>query len=115
MNHSTEDFDAALAAFEQAYTDLVNAEHTRRGWTADVHRFMFEHETGPKYVRVVQQRTGGGMGRSVYAFVRRSDGAILYPAGWRGPVTKPHGVRGSIYAEDHGISCCGPFGMKTLR
>lgn len=110
----TQDFDTALEGFKAAYTKLVQDEHTARGYTSEVHAFVFEHESGPKYVRVLQRRLHGDS-RSVYAFVRKADGAIMYPAGWRGPVTKPHGVRGSIYAADFGISCCGPYGMKTLR
>lgn len=107
-------FNRALDGFIDAYTKLVADEHTRRGWTHEVHAFTFEADNrNVKYVRVTQSH--GVSGKSVYAFVRREDGAIMYPAGYRGPVTKPHGVRGNIYSADHGISCCGPFGMKTLR
>lgn len=116
----TQDFDTALEGFKAAYTKLVQDEHDqmtqglRTHGYSEVNDFVFEHESGPKYVRVLQRRLHGNS-RSVYAFVRKADGAIMYPAGWRGPVTKPHGVRGSIYAADFGISCCGPYGMKTLR
>lgn len=109
-----EDFETALDGFLIAYQELVQAEPKKRGWFNVVHASTFEADNRTtKYVRVTQTRHGGG--RSVYAFVRREDGAIMYPAGWRGPATKPHGVRGNIYSADHGISCCGPFGMKTLR
>jgi hypothetical protein len=58
--------------------------------------------------------------------VRKEDGAILYPAGLKGPFIakqdkgRPVGsqssstVRGSIYDTRTWDACVGPYGVKTL-
>lgn len=60
-----------------------------------------EIQMGRKYARVVTDS-------SVHTFVNLENGDILKAASWKAPA--PNGVRGSIFAEDYGMSCVGPFG-----
>ena len=62
-------------------------------------------EPGRKYARVV-------VGDSVHTFVRIADGAILKAGSYRAPAK--NGERGSIYAEDFGMSVIGPYGALYL-
>lgn len=124
MNITPEQLEAGIDRFKRAYAAMVRADYTARGYlkagdvptdyglAGGVHGFTLEHEGGPKYVRILMAQ---GSSRSVRAFIRRSNGDLLYPAGYRGPVTKPSGIRGNIFAADHGMSAMGPYGMRTLR
>lgn len=108
-----ERFEDALAAFVLACA-TIQEDYLVRNFP-HVALSTFEIESGPKYTRLVQVGANNG-GRSVHAFVRNQDGAILYPAGWRGPQLKGKTpVRGSIYAVDHGASCMGPHGVRSQR
>ena len=51
--------------------------------------WVFDTETGRKYVKVIKWPAEGD-DSSIYCFVRLSDGAILKPASWKSPAT---GVR----------------------
>ena len=62
-------------------------------------------EPGRKYARVV-------VGDSVHTFVDKTTGEILKAGSWRAPAK--NGVRGSIFAEDFGMSCVGPYGALYL-
>lgn len=107
----SQDFDAALQSFVD-YCAQVNHAHTTKHYL-NVPLALFELESGPRYVRIVHSSNGSG--RSVAGFVRREDGAILYPAGWKGPYLKgKHAVRGNIY-DRATWTCVGPYGVKTLR
>ena len=106
-----ESFEHALHAFVLACGDISDT-HTVRHYP-NVPLSTFDIESGRVYTRIVCAHAGS---RSVHAFVRNSDGAILYPKGWRGPQTKGKTpVRGSIYAPDHGASAMGPYGVKAQR
>ena len=62
-------------------------------------------ENGRKYARVV-------VGDSVHTFVNKTTGEILKAASWKAPAK--NGVRGSIFAEDFGMSAVGPYGALYL-
>jgi hypothetical protein len=62
-------------------------------------------ELGRKYARVV-------VGDSVHTFVNKENGDILKAASFRAPAK--NGVRGSIFAEDFGMSCVGPYGALYI-
>jgi len=63
-----------------------------------------EFKKGGKYWKVIATtvtRCNRPTGRSVYAFIRRSDGAILRPATWSSPELRTkHPVRGYITDDD---------------
>jgi hypothetical protein len=59
---------------------------------------------GRRYAKVVVTDEGN---RSVYCFVDTTTGDILKAANWKAPAK---GVRGSIYAEDHGASAVTAYG-----
>ena len=60
---------------------------------------------GRKYVKVV-------VGDSVHTFVNRENGDILKAASYKAPAK--NGVRGSIFAEDFGMSAVGPYGALYI-
>ena len=62
-------------------------------------------ENGRKYAKVV-------VGDSVHTFVNKENGDILKAASWKAPAK--NGVRGSIFAEDFGMSVVGPYGALYL-
>lgn len=110
-----EDFDFYLEQFEQTITRVMLDEFKRRNWTSDVRAFEVEHESGPKYVRVVVRRLHGNS-RSVYAFVEKATGDVYYPAGWKGPQRKgKQPVRANIYDQASINAVVLPFGMRTQR
>jgi hypothetical protein len=70
---------------------------------------------GAKYAKLVARGNGGG---GCYGFVRKSDGAVLYAAGWKKPFigkTEATTVRGNIFDADTWASCIGPYGVLTLN
>jgi hypothetical protein len=98
-------FDDAVQQFVAIATEV---NHAGTAHFTHVPPTAFTIDNNAKFVRV-------NMGTSVYAFVDRATGDIIYPAGWRGPVRKPSGVRGNIYDADHGRQACRTYGLRTLR
>lgn len=101
MSNTTPEFDAALIAFVDAYQTRINTYYR-----TNYERLTpptISSEAGPKYVRIVSDN---GTQRSVSAFIRKADGAILKPAGWKAPFiakggpNAPATVRGSIYTNN---------------
>lgn len=66
---------------------------------------------GPRYAKVIST-PGMGAGRSVWAFVDLANGDILKPAGWNKPAKH---ARGSVMADDFGVSSCTQYGPRYLR
>lgn len=64
-----------------------------------------EVSEGKKYYKV----TADG---SVMAFIDKVTGDIYMPASWAKPAKH---VRGNVNAEDYGISCTTPYGIKYLK
>lgn len=73
----------------------------------------FECSWGPKYVKVfsVEYRNSSYYSRHVYCFIDRYTGDIYKAASWNKPAKH---VRGNIFADDKGLSCCTPYGIKYL-
>lgn len=69
-------------------------------------------EFGHKFARITQ-RDKGSSGCQVYCFVDLNTGDLLKAASWKTPAR--NGVRGNIFADDFGLSCCDVFGLKYLR
>lgn len=95
------DFDSALNNFLTAINDGQKRQAQTYGnlkWSDDpsdpnAYFVPVSVENGKRYVRVVVSR-GGGVSRSVYCFVDKTDGSILKAAGWKAPAK---GKRGSIF------------------
>tara|TARA_R110000824_G_scaffold165209_1_gene341767 strand:+ start:80 stop:400 length:321 start_codon:yes stop_codon:yes gene_type:complete len=66
------------------------------------------HDYGRKYWRIWKK----DQGTSVYGFVRKEDGAIFMPAGWKGPQTKTKtAIRGYV-TDDYPLDYVGAYGVK---
>jgi hypothetical protein len=68
------------------------------------------YEIGRRYVRIVKHNSWDQ--KSVHSFIDSTNGDIL-KGSWKAPVAR--GVRGNIYADDHGLSCVNWHGPKYLR
>lgn len=68
-----------------------------------------EIEEGRRFWKVL---VNNGAQRSVRAFVDKDTGEIFKAASWRAPAKH---VRGTIMAEDYGLSCMTPYGPHYLR
>lgn len=97
-------FHGQLVAFVDALQALMN-EHQRVNFPT-LPATKIDVGGGRKYLKVT--RDGG----SVYCFIDTRNGDILKAASWAG--TAKH-ARGNIFADDLGISCCGPYGVAYLR
>tara|TARA_R100001509_G_scaffold165182_1_gene145600 strand:- start:353 stop:751 length:399 start_codon:yes stop_codon:yes gene_type:complete len=68
---------------------------------------------GRKYWKIIKVNRNdfGGSSKSVYAFIRKSDGAILRPATWSKPETRTRtAVRGHI-TDEWAVDYFTPFGV----
>jgi hypothetical protein len=74
------DFDTALRAFVAAVQARSDAYHAKGYFNTDKPKYTVD--VGPKNLRIVHDN---GMQKSVYCFVRASDGAILKAASWERP------------------------------
>lgn len=55
---------------------------------------------GRRYVKVITTNNGGEGQRSVWAFIDKTNGDVLKPAGWAAPAKH---ARGNIYNSDNGL------------
>lgn len=86
----------------QEFLDAINGRPDNYGtFEADI--------AGKRYVRILHVTHGQ---RSAYAFIELETGDILKPAGYKGPAKH---ARGNIFADDHGLSCCGRYSVAYLR
>jgi len=86
------DFATAMTAFTAAL-DATLAQVNEKMSMPDYYAPV-TLESGSKNIRVVSAARGS---RSVYCFIRKSDGAILKAAGWKAPAK---GERGNIFNPD---------------
>ena len=71
---------------------------------------VFSVMPGRKFDKIITVRQGS---RSVYAFVRKSDGAIVKPASWKAP-EPTHRERGNIYGVIP-LAGTGIYGVDYIR
>jgi hypothetical protein len=64
---------------------------------------------GKKFARIVCPCVSGGSG--VFCFIDLRNGDILKAASWKAPAKH---ARGSVLADDYGLSAVGPYGPKYL-
>jgi hypothetical protein len=88
--------------------------------TSGDHQYVIA-DTGRKFLRIASVNRDGNM-RSVYCFIALADGNtksmgsystgdIMKPATWKAPAKHS---RGSVLADDFGLSCVGPYGVDYL-
>ena len=88
--------------------------------TAEDHQYVVA-DTGRKFLRIATVDRNGHH-RSVYCFIALTDGNtksmgsyskgdIMKPATWKSPAKH---ARGSVFADDFGLSCVGPYGVDYL-
>lgn len=106
-------FVDALATFVTKYEQFLVQHDNARYPNSPENVVVSVDDTraNQKFIRIL---VGRGSSRSVYCFVRVSDGAVLKPAGWKAPEPKQY-ARGSIYSETFGLEAMGPFGTIYLR
>jgi hypothetical protein len=98
------ELEARIRYFAFQIEDLNQKEFPNTSFPTQV-----SYEVGRRYVRVVKFN---GCQKSVHCFVDSTNGDIL-KGSWKAPVA--NGVRGNIYADDHGLSCVDWHGPKYLR
>ena len=78
-------------------------------------------KVGERYIKIVRQsliretagsRTGMPCRSAAWAFIDRTNGDVLKPAGWNAPAK---GSRGNIFHDDNGMGSMGPYGPGYLR
>jgi hypothetical protein len=99
-------FDAAVNAF-MAHAQSVCDENSSG---INAVRIVVDGP-GQKYVRIVRAMVHG-TSRSVYCFVDRANGDILFPKSWASPSKKT--PRGNVYQRET-YTCAGPYGVAYLR
>jgi hypothetical protein len=88
----------------QEFLDALNAKH---GGVGGGNGSFITGLPGDRYVRIIHANGGN----SAYAFIEIATGNILKPASWKSPAKH---ARGNIFADDHGLSCCGRFSVAYL-
>ena len=100
-------YSDALQRFLEALTNR-EAEHKQKNFPTLVVG-SFSVMPGRKFDKVV--KSDGG--RYVYCFVRKSDGAIVKPAGWKAPEPRQY-ERGNIYRTNP-LEGTNVYGVDYLR
>ena len=67
---------------------------------------------GRVYWKLIRETVSGGGQSSVFAFVRKADGAILKPASWKAPTL--NAARGFVTDSDYGLCNAGVYGVRYL-
>lgn len=110
MDQTPAEFTAALATWLQRAQAIVDEYHTKN-FPTQMHTLTTQE--GPRYVRVVTAPTKNPHIRSLYCFVDKTTGAILYGS-WKSP-TMPRTPRGSIYTDQIGVDHYGATGRKRSQ
>jgi hypothetical protein len=109
MSKLTIPYEDALGRFLEALTNREEEYHRNIAPAPRPRPGTFKVSRGRKFDKIVVTRSGS---RSVYAFVRKLDGAIVKPASWKAPEPK-HYERGNIYNPDV-LSGSLVYGMKLM-
>ena len=99
-----------IEEFASRVQDLINKHYDEQfpNLTAPTILVKF----GRKYAKVIKDgNSGNGGQRSVYGFVDAHTGDIYKAATWKAPAKH---IRGSIFADDGGMSSCTPYGIVYL-
>lgn len=101
MNDLTE--SPEFKAFYEGLVERITGYFKKEYPTLAPPKYSFKK--GKKFVKIIRDT-------SVYAFIQIDNGDVLRPASWNAPAKH---ARGNIYADDHGLGCCGPYGVAYLR
>jgi hypothetical protein len=107
MLHNEENFEHCLGLFVEMAQGKIDAYYAASFPNNEVPALTLQRNK--KYIRVVKERTNDS---SVYCFIDTTNGDIL-KGSWKAPVK--NGVRGSIYAGDHGADRVTHHGCAYLR
>ena len=92
---------AHLPVWVAAVNEMIRAHHTEH-----VRPMGVKIGKGRKYIQIWRED-----GRSIFAFVRLADGAILMPATWKAPALNH--IRGSIFEPNVSKSVT-PWGVRYM-
>ena len=105
-----QDFDIFFDIFIDECQTLVDEHNRKHHWET-----LLEVKPGRKYIKIIAKDIGDKMnGSRVWAFIDKSNGDILKPAGWKAPARH---ARGNIYDENPMlfIGPHGPAYMDTIK
>lgn len=113
MAHKVTDTD--LKAFCADQLGRHEAYRKRMGFQAPIHDEQFLATKGPKFARIVAQRTDDS--RRVVCFINLENGDIHKADGWKKPCTTgaTKGVRGNIFDGVRGAGCMTWHGTAYLK
>ena len=112
LNRSQEEVDYAFESFAEG-CDAVVKKHRRDNFPS-LPEVSVEVCPGRVYWKLVKAEAGHWS--TVFAFVRKSDGAIFKPASWRAPFTKgPSAIRGYVNDPNNGLSSVTPYGVVYAK
>jgi hypothetical protein len=101
-------YEVALQRFIEALTNR-ELEHNAKNFPT-LKPATFSVMPGRVFDKIVTVRSGS---RSVYGFVRKSDGAIIKAASWKAPEPKQY-ERGNIYRANP-LEGTGVYGVDYIR
>lgn len=87
------DFDKAVQGYFDGAQDIINKFFA----TSISPPHKLEMSKGRRYIKIVSHRNPG---RSVFAFIDRTNGDILKPATWNAPAKH---ARGNVFDSDFGL------------
>lgn len=105
-----EEIDFGLEKFVEGVNEMT-AEHYKTKFPTLDPEHIVVNARGRVYWKLVRQTSSGG-NRSVYAFVRKEDGAILKAASWKAPALNH--ARGFVTDEDYGLCNAGVYGIRYM-
>lgn len=103
-------YEVARQRFIEALTNR-EIEHTKKNFP-NLKPSSFYVMVGRVFDRIVTERPGSGS-RSVFCFLRKSDGAIIKAAGWKAPEPR-HYERGNIFRKNP-LEGTNVYGVDYLR
>ena len=95
-----------IEQFVSRVQDLINKHYDEQFPTLTAPLVLVKF--GRKYAKVIKE----GSQTSVYGFVDAHTGDIYKAATWAAPAKH---IRGSIFADDGGMSSCTPYGIVYLK
>jgi len=112
LNRSKEEIEYAFETFVEGCDALVKAYRAEH--YPSLPDIGIEVYPGRVYWKLA--KTENGSHTSVFAFVRKSDGAIFKPASWKAPFTKgPSAIRGYVNDPNNGLSSVTAYGVVYAR
>jgi len=117
MNYSEEEIEMAFEHFVSEAERIVT-EYMSKNFPTLPKQHIEVNDRGRVYWKL--SRVDGdpgerGYSKSVYAFVRKKDGAIFKPASWRAPYTKGKSAIRGYVTDEWASSLITPHGVIYAR